>query len=163
MKKLSITFIITFIVGCFGAEPERTGLEGKPLPDFNLLLPDSSTWINTRQAQKGKPVVLYYFSPHCPYCKAQTKEIIEDMDKLKGIQFYFITAFPFSEMKKFSKEYELAKYPNISTGLDTANAMGNYFEIRAVPYIAIYGKNQKLNNIFDGKIYSSQIKKAAEK
>jgi thiol-disulfide isomerase/thioredoxin len=163
MKKLSIAFIITCIVGCFGAEPEKTGMEGKPLPGFNLLSPDSSTWINTSQAPKDKPVVLYYFSPYCPFCKAQTKEIIEDMDKLKGIQFYFITPFPFADMKMFSKEYELGKYPNISTGFDTSNAMGNYFEASAVPYLAIYGKNKKLNNTFEGKIFSSQIKKVAEK
>jgi thiol-disulfide isomerase/thioredoxin len=163
MKKLSIAFIITSIIGCFGSEPERTGMEGKPLPGFNLLLTDSTTWINTSQVPKGKPVVLYYFNPHCPYCKAQTKDIIEEIDKLKGIQFYFITPFPFADMKRFSKEYELGKYPNISTGFDTASAMGNYFKVSAVPYIAIYGKDQKLNNTFEGKIYSSQIKKIAER
>ncbi|MCS3800123.1 TlpA family protein disulfide reductase [Niastella sp. OAS944] len=162
MKKLSIAFVITCLVGCFGAEPQKTGMEGKPLPGFNLLLPDSSTWVNTNQAPKGKPVILYYFNPHCPYCKAQTKEIIEDMDQLKANQFYFITPYPFDEMKKFWKEYELAKYPNISTGIDTSGAMGNYFEVSGVPYLAIYGKDQKLTNTFMGKIYSSQIKKVAE-
>lgn len=163
MKKISVIFIIACIVGCFGAEPEKTGMEGKPLPAFNLLLLDSSTWINTSQTPKNKPVVLYYYNPHCPYCKAQTKDIIKDIDKLKTIQFYFITPYPFDDMKKFSKEYELAKYPNISIGFDTGNAVGNYFAISAVPYIAIYGKNQKLNKIFEGKIYSSKIKKIAEK
>jgi thiol-disulfide isomerase/thioredoxin len=162
MKKIIIAFIIMCLTGCFGAEPQKTGLEGKPLPTFNLLSPDSSTWIHTNQAPKGKPVALYYFNPHCPYCKAQTKEIIEDMSKLKGIQFYFITPYPFAEMKKFYKEYELEKYTNIITGIDTASAMGNYFEITGVPYLAIYGKEQKLNNTFMGKVFSSQIKKVAE-
>lgn len=162
MKNLSIAFFLICLAGCFGAEPEKTGMEGKPLPSFNLLLPDSSTWINTSQAPNGKPIVLYYFNPHCPYCKAQTKEIIEDIDKLKAIQFYFITPYSFNEMKKFSKEYDLGKFPNILTGLDTASAMGSYFEVSAVPYIAIYGKDQKLNNTFVGKIYSSQIRKVAE-
>jgi thiol-disulfide isomerase/thioredoxin len=162
MKRISIAFIIICLAGCFGAEPQKTGMEGKPLPGFNLLLPDSSTWINTSQASKGKPIALYYFNPYCPYCKAQTNEIIEDMDKLKGIQFYFITPYPFADMKKFWKEYQLGKYPNISIGIDTASAMGNYFEVTGVPYIAIYGKDQKLNNTFMGKIFSSQIKQVAE-
>lgn len=162
MKKISIAIIITCLAGCFGAEPQKTGLEGKPLPSFDLLSPDSSTWIHTNEAPKGKPVALFYFSPRCPYCKAQTKEMINNMDKLKNIQFYFITPFPFEEMKQFFKEYELGKYPNISTGVDTAMAVGNYFETTNVPYIAIYGKDQKLNNTFEGKIYSNQIKNIAE-
>lgn len=162
MKKISIACIIICLTGCFGAEPQKTGMEGKPLPNFNLLSPDSSTWIHTNQAPKGKPVVLFYFYPNCPYCKAQTKEILEDITKLKGIQFYFITPYPVVEMKKFWNEYELGKYPNIVTGIDTANDMGKYFEVTGVPFMAIYGKEQKLNNTFEGKIYSSQIKKVAE-
>jgi thiol-disulfide isomerase/thioredoxin len=162
MKKISIVFIITCLAGCFGAEPQKTGLEGKPLPTFNLLSPDSSTWVNTSQAVKDKPIALFYFSPHCPYCKAQTKEIIDDIDKLKGIQFYFITPYPFAEMKKFYNEYKLGQYPNIITGIDTGMTVGNYFETSSVPYIAIYGKDQKLHHTFEGKIFSSQIKKVAE-
>lgn len=162
MKRISIAIIILCVIGCFGAEPQKTGMEGKPLPAFNLLSPDSSTWIHTSQAPKGKPIALYYFNPHCPYCKAQTKEIIEDIEKLKSIQFYFITPYPFFEMKNFYKEYQLGKYHNISIGIDTGSAVGKYFEVTGVPYIAIYGKEQKLINTFMGKVYSSQIKKVAE-
>lgn len=162
MQRISITFIIFIFAGCYGAEPQKTGMEGKPLPSVNLLLIDSTTWFNINDAPKGKPVALYYFNPHCPYCKAQTKEIIEDVDKLKGIQFYFITGFPFSEMKKYSNEYQLGKYPNITIGRDTASAIGEYFEIPGVPYMAIYNKEKKLNKTFLGKMYSSQIKKVAE-
>jgi hypothetical protein len=40
--------------------------------------------------------------------------------------------------------------------------MGDYFEITNVPYMAIYNKDKKLNKAFRGKIYSNQLKKAAE-
>lgn len=162
MKKISTAFIIATLVGCFGAEPQKTGLEGKPLPSVNLLLPDSSTWSNINNTPNGKPVALFYFSPNCPYCKAQTREIIEDYDKLKGIQFYFITGYPIPDIKKYSKEFELDKYPNIVVGRDTASTIGDYFEIPGVPYIAIYNKDKKLNKTYVGKIYSSQIKRVAE-
>jgi thiol-disulfide isomerase/thioredoxin len=162
MKQISIIFIITCLVGCFGSTPEKTGQEGKTLPNFNLLLPDSVTWINTSHVPTNKPLVLFYFNPHCPYCRAQTKDIIEDMDKLKNIQFYFITPFSFREMKSYYKEFQLAKYANITMGRDTANFMGDYFEITGVPYMAIYNKDKKLKKAFMGKIYSSQLKKVAE-
>lgn len=162
MKQLILLFTIALLAGCFGSEPQKTGLEGKPLPDFSMLLPDSTTWVRSRDIPTGKPIVLFYLSPYCPYCKAQTKEIIEDMHKLKNIQFYFITSFPLPDFKYFCKEYQLEKYSNITTGLDTAHAISDYFEIQSVPYIAIYKKDKILNKTFIGKIYSSQIKKAAE-
>lgn len=162
MKQFVLLLTIATLSGCFGADPQKTGKEGKPLPEFSLLLTDSSTWINTRDIPAGKPVALVYFSPYCLYSKAQVKEIVEDMDKLKDIRFYFITNYPLPALKEFYKEYQLGKYPNITTGLDTANAVSDYFEISGVPYIAIYGTNKMLNKTFEGQIYSSQIKKATE-
>jgi thiol-disulfide isomerase/thioredoxin len=162
MKQMSLLFILACLGGCFGKEPEKTGLEGQPLPSFNLLLSDSATWLNTSRIPPGKPIALFYFSPICPHCRTQTKEIIEDMDRLKDIQFYFITSFPFKAMKKYYKEYNLEKFNNITMGRDTAHFVGDYFETSGVPYMAIYGKNKKLNKAFLGKIYSSQIKKVAE-
>lgn len=164
MKHLLILMIIiSLLAGCFSREPEKTGKEGKPIPAINILLTDSTTWLNIGQTQTSKSVVLFYFSPNCPYCKAQTKEIIENMDKVKDIEFYFISSFPITLLKAYNKQFKLAQYPNITTGRDTANAIGDYFEILGVPYIAIYGKDKKLRKSFmGGKLYSSQIKKITE-
>lgn len=162
MKHITLFFIIACLVGCFGAEPQPSGKEGKPLPEFSLLLTDSMTRLHSRDIAPGKPFVLFNFSPHCPYCKVQTKKIIEDRDILKDIHFYFISRFPLSEVKKYANEFQLAKYPNITVGLDSADFVNDYFEVPGYPYMAIYGRDKKLNKTFLGKIYSSQLKKAAE-
>ena len=161
MKQISLFFIIASLIGCYGAEPQKNGKEGKIMPDFSILLTDSITKIHTRNISTGKPIVLYYFSPYCPYCKAQTKSIIEHIDELKNIQFYFISSFPLSAVKDYFKEYQLAKYSNIKVGLDSARFVSDYFEAPGFPYIAIYGKDKKLNKSFLGQMYSSQIIKAA--
>jgi len=161
MKPYILIFILALLTGCFGATPEKTGLEGKSLPVFNLLLTDS-TVINTSNIPAGKPMAFFFFSPYCPHCRAQTKEITEDMDRLKDIQFYFVSSFPMPDLKAFSKEFNLKKYPNITIGIDSANIGAEYFEIMGVPYMAIYGKDKRLNKTFMGKIYSSQLKKVAE-
>jgi len=162
MKQLILLFTIAALAGCFGSEPQKTGKEGKPMPDFSLLLLDSTTKMHTRDIPTGKPIVLFCFSPYCPYCKAQTKKIVEDMDRLKDIQFYFISNFPLPSVKEFYKEYQLAKYPNITIGIDSAQSVSDYFEISGIPYLAIYGKNKILNKSFMGSIYISQLKKVAE-
>src|SRR5690349_14252018 len=101
MKLLLLLFITASLTGCYSVDPQKTGKEGQPMPDFNMLLTDSITWINPNQKHTNNPIALFYFSPYCPYCNTQTKEILEDMDRLKEIQFYLVSRFPMSSIKEF--------------------------------------------------------------
>jgi thiol-disulfide isomerase/thioredoxin len=162
MKYIISVSLLLALYGCFGRKPKKTGMEGKSLPSFSLLLPDSITYLNTSNIKEGTPTVLFLFGPNCPYSKAQMKEIIEDMDGLKNINFYLITNYPFHDMKRFYYEYNLSKYSNITIGRDTAYFFTDYLKIPGVPYMAIYGKDKKLIKTFTGKIYSNQIISATE-
>jgi thiol-disulfide isomerase/thioredoxin len=163
MKQICLIFIILCLSGCFGKEPQKTGKEGKSLPDFSILLTDSTTWLHSREIPADKPFAFFIFSPYCPYCKAQTKKIIEDKELLSDIHFYFISDFSLSEVKNYVKEFQLDKQPNITVGLDSAQSINDYFEVPAYPFMAIYGKNKKLNEAFIGQTYSSLLLKAAKK
>lgn len=163
MKLFILLFVMGILASCYSSEPHKTGKEGESMPSFSLLLTDSITWVVPNQQSINKPTALYYFSPHCPFCKAQTEQLVKDMDQLKDIQFYFVSRFPMPAIKEYQKKYQLEKYPNIITGMDTATFMTDYFEMPGVPFWAIYNKNKKLSQSFVGKIYSSQIIKAAEK
>jgi thiol-disulfide isomerase/thioredoxin len=162
MKLIAFLSIVICLAGCFGKAPEKTGFEGKLLPSFKLLLTDSTTIIDTKDIPEGKPFVLFFFGPHCPYSRAQMDEIIEDMDILKSINFYVFTQWPFKEMKSFYTHYNLDRYPNLIVGQDYTNFFVDHFEAQGVPYIAIYGKDKKLKKVFVGKIFGKQIKEEAE-
>ena len=162
MKQVVLLMLVVCLAGCYSREPEKTGLEGKTLPSFKLLLIDSTTYFDTKDISEGTPVALFLFGPHCPYSKAQVEEIIEDMDMLKGIQFYMFSTWPLSDIKEFNSHYQLSKYPNITLGQDYKNFFVDYFEAQGVPYIAIYGKDRKLRKAFVGKIFGKQIKEIAE-
>jgi thiol-disulfide isomerase/thioredoxin len=161
--KFMFLFVITIcLYGCFGIEPEKTGLEGKPMPSFKILLTDSTRYFDTKDIPGGKPVVLLFIGPHCPYSKAQMAEIVEDINDLKNINFYVFTNWPLKEMKSFCNSYELKKYSNIMAGIDYSSFFPEYFGATGVPYIAIYGKDKKLNKAFKGRIFGKQILKIAE-
>lgn len=156
-------YIIALILlsSCYGKKPEKTGLEGKLLPSFSILLPDSLTELNTKDIPTGQPTVFVFFGPQCPYSKAQIKDIIAD-ENLNAIKFYLITPYPFQQMKKLYDEYNLKYSSNIIMGVDSKNFFGQYIGAAAVPYIAIYDKNKVLSKAFMGKVTPTQIKEISE-
>lgn len=162
MKQISLILLLAILAGCYSAEPEKTGLEGKAMPSFKILLPDSTTYVDTKDIKTGKPVVIFYYSPHCPYSRAQMEEMIEEKDKLENVQLYLVTPVSFAEMKEFYNHYQLNKYPNIIAGCDYENFVGNYFKVLGYPYTAIYNNEKKLNKAFVGKIYTKQIKSSLD-
>ena len=157
MKKPFLYILLLGFISCIERKPIITGHEGQSLPSFNLLLPDSSTYFNTASIPEGQPVVLFYISPRCPYCRAQMEDIVDNIESMKDVQFYVFTPYPFREMKGFYKHYGLDKYPNISMGRDYTNFFGKYFETTIAPYTAIYKKDKTLKNAFKGKINTKQI------
>ena len=162
MKYTAVYISLSILLSCSGKKPETTELRGKPMPSFSLLLQDSTTYINTGNIPMGQPVVLFYFGPHCPYSRAQIEAIIDDIAALKKIRIYAFTTWPFSELKEFYRHYQLNKYSNIIVGVDYTNFFGKYFRAQGVPYMAIYGKNRRLNEAFIGKIDADQIRKVSE-
>ena len=154
--------LLILLTSCYGKKPEKTGMEGKPLPSFTVLLSDSTTRFDTKDIPLDKPVVLFLFGPHCPHSKAQIEEIIANINKLKGIRFYLFTPYPFVQMKQFYKEYQLGNYSNITVGVDMQNFFSQYIGAPGVPFLAIYDKKKLLNKAFLGKTVAKQIKEIAE-
>lgn len=153
--------ILLFLMSCYEKKAEKTGLEGKPLPEFSLLLADSVTWLNTKQIPTKEPLVIFLFSPDCPYSKEQMTEIVENIDELKGVHIYAITPFSYRKMTEFSKKYNIQKYKNITIGRDTSNFFAHFMGVNAVPYIAIYNKEKILDRVFIG-ITDTKIIKATK-
>lgn len=106
---------------------------------------------------------MFCFGPHCPYSRAEMKEILNSISLLKDYKLYAITAWPFQEMKDFYHDFNLKDYKNITTGYDIANVFQNYYSIPGVPFLAIYGKERKLRQAFVGKISAEQIKEVIDR
>lgn len=156
------SMLLSVAWGCSEQQPAIiTGLEGKPLPSFSFLLMDSTKRINTDSILSGKPTVLVYFSPYCPYCRAQTNEIIEGIKSLKNIQFFLLSDFPFNQVKQYYEQYKLSNYPNITVGKDLDSYFTKYFNASAVPYLAIYDADKRLKQVFMGKTEINEIKHVA--
>lgn len=150
------------MAGCFSRQPSViTGQEGKPLPNVNLLLMDSSTVVTQNNVPKGQAIVFFYFSPYCPYCRAETEEMVKNIHSLQNIKVYFVSSFPFSLIKSFYENYQLNKYRNITVAQDLGSSFGNYYKVPGVPYIAVYSGNKMLKQVFIGHTDYKTIEEVA--
>ena len=151
MKKLSFIMAIVFITACQSSRKEPH------LPFFDLLLSDSTTRLNTAMIPEGKPTILLYFSPDCEHCQHQIASILQAMDSLKAIRFYFITTDSFSRMKIFCNSYQLNKYPNITLGRDLTSFFPRYFNRPDPPYLVIFDQHKRQKGVFAGATSATQI------
>ncbi|WP_160712827.1 TlpA family protein disulfide reductase [Chitinophaga solisilvae] len=165
MRLIPFLLLLFILYSCSGPDrkPEKTGKEGTAIPSFELLLTDSITHVNVAAAPAGKPVVLFFFGPQCPYSHAEMEMIIKNESKLKDIQFYIFSSPPFQLMKAFSEYFKLNKYSNLTIGMDSENYFLKYFNTSGVPYTAIYGKDGKLKEAYLGQIDVKHITRAIEK
>lgn len=159
LKNILLLLTIVSLPGCFGHQPKvNTGLEGNPMPSFNLLLIDSATRLNTQNIPTGEPIILFYFSPECPYCKAQTETIVNNMQSMQNIRFYFFSSYPVSFVRQYAEQYQLNKFTNITVGQDYENYFGNYFKVEGIPYIVIYNKDKIMKQALIGSVGANIIK-----
>jgi hypothetical protein len=160
--KYIITLLVISLFGCTDRQIVVSGLEGQRMPGFEMLLMDSTTVINSNDIPAGSPLVLFYLSPYCPYCKAQTEDLTAKMNELKGINIYILSSFPISEIKKYRDKFQLSKYANITVGkLNDDTLFTKYYKVSGVPYIAVYNKEKRLNEVMLGNVPIRDIKEVA--
>jgi len=120
------------------------------VPPFKLLKIDSTSYFTKNDLKKNKSVLIILFNPDCDHCKHEIEEIIKDMDEFKNIQIVMATMMPFDLMKSFYEKYGLAKFDNITMGRDFQYLLPSFFQIRFMPYLAMYDKKGNLLTTFEG-------------
>lgn len=127
------------------------------LPPVQILLSDSSTLYTKAQIPADKPILFMIFSPDCSHCQDETADMVTHMDELKNVHILMITMQPLWMIKDFVEKYGLARYPNIVVGRDINYFTPGFFNIRSIPFMAIYNKKGKLVEGFGGTIPFSTV------
>lgn len=139
----------------------KTGMEGRLMPSFDLLLTDSSTHVDPSTFAPGQPTIVIGFSPFCPHCQLETLAITKNIEKLKNTRILFVTIWPFAAMKTFDTIYKLPAYPNITMGKDLHRFFLHYLKATGIPTTAVYDSKNRLKQVFSGSVQIDQIIKAA--
>lgn len=159
MKKTVFIFVATCIT--FGAlaqiDTSQKYFKLPTIPSFSIIkVPDSSSFTNN-QLQTNKPTILVFFDPDCDHCQLATKNITAKIDQLKDVQIIMVSIYDFGKMKKFYKDYKIAKYPNITLARDGIYDLVRFYNVSAIPDVYVYDKKGKLLNHFKKDIPVDEI------
>ena len=129
------------------------------VPPFRLLKIDSTSYFTKNDLKKNKPVLIILFNPDCDHYKHEIEEIIKDMDELKDVQIVMSTMMPFDTMKAFYEKYDLQKFENVTVGKDVQYILPSFYQIRFMPYLAMYDKKGNLLTTFEGTMKIQDLAK----
>ncbi len=87
----------------------------------------------------------------------EMRRIVNNMDRLSGMDFFIVTNAGYPDLKDFSKEFQTEKYSNIHMGLDKDATFASYFMVSKVPFLAIYNKGKKLSGAYNGAMAIEQL------
>jgi len=164
MKGLLIVLLMITSAISFAQQPARPEAPYKKnpvLPQLEILLPDSSTLTNADL--KKQQTLIMYFSPDCDHCIKQMNEMNKRMKDLKKLQILMVTYQPMDLLVDFIKTYKLEKYSNIKTGRDSKFLLPGFYQIKSLPYFALYDKEAKLITTFESNTKVDVLLKAFEK
>lgn len=144
--------ILSLVTICAGCRPPKSDM-----PDFKLLLLDSTTVIHTRDIPTGNPSILIFFSPFCEHCQEETADLLKKIEVFSSVNIYFITIEPMHDMRVFNGYYKLFRYPNITVARDYTFFLPGHVKKLAPPYSLVYDRHKRLRAAFSGEVTSIDI------
>ncbi|HEY8896748.1 MAG TPA: redoxin domain-containing protein [Niastella sp.] len=138
--------------------PWKTGMEGKPLPSFAIQLLDSTSFIHSEDLPKGKNLVLFYFKPNCPYCRAQMRDMVNNIERFKDKELCILTREgDLKSTNEFARYFKLNGLNNVIVGRDTGSVVAKTYRIMAVPFTAYFDKNKQLKVAYISRMSQNSL------
>jgi len=138
-------------------KPYKTGMEGKPLPPFAIQLLDSTSFIHSEDLPKDKSLLLFYFSPTCPYCRAQMRDMVNNIDRFKDKYLCILTNTDLKSIKRFAEYFKLNRLSNVIVGRDTGSVVLITYRQTNVPFTAYFDKNKQLKVAYTGRMSTNLL------
>jgi len=157
--KVLLLFCLFFPLLCSAQSQQVPAAETPPpyktqpgLPPLRLLLGDSTTWFQTEKVARKKPMLLLFFSPACSHCQKSAEELVRLKDSLPDMQLVMATLAPIGEMNAFREKYGTDALPQTIVGKDAYVLLPPFFNIRHLPFIALYDRKGNLSETLEGSL-----------
>lgn len=96
------------------------------------------------------PTMLMFFSPTCPHCVHQIDSMIAYKKEFKDIQIVMATYQNLEELAAFEQKNVMQDFKNVLLGRDINFYMPVHYQIRTLPFMALYDKKGNLIQSYHG-------------
>jgi thiol-disulfide isomerase/thioredoxin len=155
-------FIATFIalVGCDRYHPILINdFKGQRIPHIHIFSLDSLIKVDMTTLSANRSSIYIYFSPHCPYCRAETKELLKNHQELSNINLYFVSNAPYSSLKAYVKEFDLQNVSGFHLLWDDHDEFADYYKIPGYPFFIRFTSDERVVDELLGQASIHQITK----
>ena len=115
----------------------------KTIPNFSYQKINGGSF-NQSSLQKYTPTLFIYFNSDCNYCNEEAQMIRESVDKFSSFQLVFVSFEQPKAIQAFAQKYQLLHYGNIHFVCDTKVTFATTFDVKSLPCLVLYDKNQQL-------------------
>lgn len=153
MKKyFKITLVLTFIsiLAFFVYQiiirinyKEEVAENIKSIPEFSYKNTNGGTFSN-QNLKCDTATLLIYFNSECEYCNEEAEMIKENTEKLNNVEIIFVSFEQPEIIKKFAIKHQLTSNDNIHFLCDHKITFATTFDVKSLPCLVLYDKDQKL-------------------
>ncbi|MFW0739737.1 peroxiredoxin family protein [Flavobacterium sp. T12S277] len=115
----------------------------KTIPDFSYKNINGGFFTN-QDIKINTPTLFIYFNSECEYCNEEAKMIKENVEKFQNVQLIFVSFEKLELIKTFVTKHQLTSYDNIHFLCDNKVTFSATFDVKSLPCLVLYNKNQKL-------------------
>ena len=140
-------------------EKNAIGQQIRTIPEFEILALNKKPFSDLN-LKSNLNTVFIYFNSECDLCQYEAKNIKQYISDFNKTQIVFVSSEPIDYIVKFSQEYNFNEHSNVIFLHDTDGDFSKLFNIKSIPYLFIYDKDQKLIKKHKGQLNANSIIKA---
>lgn len=151
-KNLKIIVPILFIcvLGFFGVQiftkiqhKKEVAENIKTIPKFEYQNIKGGVFSNAN-LKKDTPTLFVYFNSECEFCNEEAQMINANIQQLSAFQLVFISFEKPTLIKAFAAKHQLNSFNNVTFLSDSKVGFATTFDVKSLPCLVLYDKNQKL-------------------
>lgn len=133
----------------------------KILPKFEYQNINGGFFTNVNLIENTSKLFVYYNS-ECEFCNEEAKMIKENITQFKNTQIIFISFEETEKIKHFATKHQLNTYDNITFLCDSKATFATTFDVKSLPCIVLYDKDNNLIEKIKGQTKAESLIKKLE-
>jgi peroxiredoxin len=123
----------------------------KTIPEFSFQNIKGGSFTN-QNIVRNSSTLFIYFNSECEFCNEEAEMIKENIEKFSNFQLIFVSVEQPELIKTFAEKHQLINYDKINFLSDTKVSFAPTFDVKSLPCLVLYDKDQHLIEKIKGQI-----------